>query len=169
MSASIRFCDILDNLVLKIGRTMSWLNGILLVSIITNIALRYAFSKGLVVFDELQWHLYSVNVMLGISYAYTKDSHIRLDILSKKFSQRKKETMEIFGILFFILPVVFITFIHGLSFGYNAWEINESSVAPMGLCCRWIIKSLIPIGFGLLGVASVSRLVRSSIYLVKGS
>ena len=47
-----------------------------------------------------------------------------------------------------------------LDFVYESWRVNESSDAPTGLPWRWAIKSVIPITFGLLVVAAVSRAVR---------
>jgi TRAP-type mannitol/chloroaromatic compound transport system permease small subunit len=106
-------------------------------------------------------------IMIAIPYGVITDSHIRLDLLHTRFSQRKKEKVEIFGILFLLLPMIVVIFMHSLDFVADSWRVNERSDAPMGLCCRWAFKSFIPIGMGLLGVAVISRLIRAVAFLRK--
>ncbi|RMG57408.1 MAG: TRAP transporter small permease subunit [Deltaproteobacteria bacterium] len=161
-----KICLVLDGWVKKIGEWASWLNGILVIVIIVQVVLRYVFGRGLVSLEELEWHLYAVGIMLGLSYCLTTDSHIRLDIFHVNFSRRTKEVVEVLGILFLVLPFAFIVFAHSLDFVYESIRVNEHSDAPLGLPFRWIIKSFIPIGFGLLMVAGLSRAIRGVAYLV---
>jgi TRAP-type mannitol/chloroaromatic compound transport system permease small subunit len=160
------FSRAVDALITRIGQVISWLAAVLIVVIIVQVILRYVFGKGLVVLEEVQWHLYAIGIMFGFSYALVHDSHIRLDLLHERFPRRRKEKFEIFGILFLLLPMIAVILIHSWPFLYDAWRINEHSDAPMGLCCRWFIKAFLPAGFILLGVAAISRLVRAISYLM---
>ncbi len=160
-----KICVVLDNFVKKIGEWLSWLNGLLVIVIIVQVVLRYVFGRGLVSLEELEWHLYAVGIMLGLSYCLVTDSHIRLDIFHVNFSKKTKEIIEILGILILLMPFAIIIFTHSLDFVYEAIRVNEHSDAPLGLPYRWIIKSFIPIGFGLLMVAGASRVVRGIAYL----
>ena len=161
-----RFCRAIDAFITRLGRWISWLAAVLIVVIIVQVVLRYVFGRGLVVLEEVQWHLYAIGIMFGFSYALVHDSHIRLDLLHDRFPKRRKEKFEIFGILFLLLPMIVVILIHSWPFLYDAWRIGERSDAPMGLCCRWFIKAFLPTGFILLGVAAVSRLVRAISYLI---
>lgn len=157
--------DRIDALIRHIGHAVSWINGALVLAIILQVTLRYGFNRGLVVLEELQWHLYAVAMMFGLSYAVTTDSHIRVDVLYQRFSDRAKRMVEIFGILVFLLPFTWVVFDHSLDFLADSWRINEHSDAPTGLPWRWAIKAVMPISFGLLGLAAVSRLIRDVILL----
>ena len=84
--AESRFSDFIDKLSLKIGGMVSYIWVVLLGVIVTNVILRYAFSEGRIELEELQWHLYSIGFLFGLSFALTTDSHIRVDILHEKFS-----------------------------------------------------------------------------------
>ncbi len=161
-----QFCRALDAFINRIGQVISWLAAVLIVVIILQVVLRYVFGRGLVVLEEVQWHLYAVGIMFGFSYALVHDSHIRLDLLHDRFPRRRKEKMEIFGILILLMPMIIVILIHSWPFLYDAWRIGESSDAPMGLCCRWFIKAFLPAGFIMLGLAAVSRLVRAISYLI---
>ena len=160
-----RFCAVVDNAIIRIGETMAWLNGVLIVVIITQVILRYVFASGSAKMEEFEWHLYSVNVLLGLGFAVAKDSHIRLDLLSVHFSERTRQKMEIFGILFLLVPFVVVFLIDGFDFWLSSLKVRESAMNPTGLCCRYIIKGFIPLGGVLLGTAALSRLVRAIGYL----
>jgi TRAP-type mannitol/chloroaromatic compound transport system permease small subunit len=160
------FCRAVDAFINRIGQVISWLAAVLIVVIILQVVLRYVFGRGLVVLEEVQWHLYAVGIMFGFSYALVHNSHIRLDLLHDRFPRRRKEKMEVFGILVLLMPMIIVILIHSGPFLYDAWRIGESSDAPMGLCCRWFIKAFLPAGFIMLGLAAVSRLVRAVSYLI---
>ncbi len=161
-----QFCRALDAFINRIGQLISWLAAVLVVVIIVQVILRYVFGRGLVVLEEVQWHLYAIGIMFGFSYAIVHDSHIRLDLLHDRFPRRRKEKVEIFGILFLLMPMIIVILIHSWPFLYDSLRLNERSDAPMGLCCRWFIKGFLPIGFIMLGLAAISRLVRAIAYLI---
>lgn len=155
------FCQVIDGFIRRIGQAIAWLNFLLIFNILLQVILRYAFGKGMVWLEELQWHLYGACIMFGISYGITEDAHIRLDLFHQRFSPRKKELIELFGILFLLLPLVIILFVHGLDFVESSWRVSERSESPLGLPARWLIKSVLPISMFLIILASVSRMVRS--------
>jgi TRAP-type mannitol/chloroaromatic compound transport system permease small subunit len=160
--------DRIDNFIRVIGHFICWSNALLIAVIILQVTLRYGFSKGMVALEELQWHLYAVAVMFGLSYAQVSDSHIRVDILYGRLSDRTKRVIEIIGILILVLPFIWVVFYHSLDFVADAWRTGERSDAPLGLPFRWAIKAVIPVSFGLLGLAMISRLMRDGYLLVKG-
>jgi TRAP-type mannitol/chloroaromatic compound transport system permease small subunit len=160
-----KFSDGLDTFIRRIGHVVMWTNGILIFAIILQVVLRYGFGHGLVVLEEIQWHLYALGIMIGASYAMMMDSHIRVDIIHARLSEKWRLRWDLFGIVFLLLPFLFMIFHQSLDFVYEAWRVNEHSDAPMGLPWRWLIKSVIPISFGLLFVAAISRLVRIVVQL----
>ena len=130
--------------------------------------LRKGFSSGLIVLEELEWHLYALVVMFGLSYAQTTNSHIRVDLFYSSFRSRTKHVIEILGILLLVLPFISVIFIHSLDFVADSYRIDEHSESPSGLPYRWLIKSAIPASMVLLGVAVLSRLYRDTVLLFKG-
>jgi len=164
----VALADAIDRFIQGIGKVVWWSNALLIAVIILQVVLRYGFDRGLVVFEELQWHLYALAVMMGVSFALTNDAHIRVDVLHQRFSPRAKRVVEIVGILIFLLPFVYIVFDHSIDFLADSWRNNERSDAPTGLPWRWAIKAVIPLSFGLLGLAAISRLIRDVTLLIKG-
>ena len=161
-------CRWVDRFVALVGKTAAWLNVILVLLICLQVVLRYVFHINYVSIEEAQWHLYGVAALFGISYCTVINSHIRLDLLHQNFSPRTKEIVEALGILLLVMPTVVVLVVHGVDFVESAWRVSEASRSPMGLCCRWAIKTVIPVSMGLFGLAAFSRFYRSIYLVVKG-
>ena len=143
-----------------IGRLTSYIWLLLLGVIVANVVLRYALNQGRIEMEELQWHLYSLGFLLGLGYAYQADAHIRVDILHERFSHRTKAWIELYGIMLLLLPFIALILIYSLPFVASSFAAAEISNAPGGLPLRWLIKAALPLGFSLLLLTVVSRLIR---------
>ena len=106
-----RFSDFLDSMILTIGHVVMWSNVVLILVIILQVVLRYGFGQGLVILEELQWHLYAIGIMFGASYAQVLDSHIRVDIIHARLSAKWKMRWDLFGIVFLLLPFIVVIFL----------------------------------------------------------
>ncbi len=164
----IPIVDFLNNFVRRIAETTAWLNVLLIVIIITSVIWRYGFHNALVELEEFIWHIYAVAFMFGIAYDITIDSHVRVDIIHMNLSQRKQHIIEILGIIFLLLPFLWIIFDHSLSWVYDSYRVDEHSSAPTGLPHRWIIKSFLPMSFVLMGIATIARLIQEVLLLLHG-
>lgn len=160
-----RISRLIDPLLIKVGEWTSWVWLLLLITIVANVILRYVFGEGRIEFEELQWHIYATGFLLGLSYAYQDDAHIRVDVVHERLSLRLKAWIELYGIALFLLPFIAVILIYSWPFVRIAYELGEISQAPGGLPFRWAIKAMLPVGFCLLLLAVVSRLSRVWSYL----
>lgn len=149
-----------DTWIVRIGRWVSWLWLVLLAVIVVNVVLRYAFDEGRIEFEEIQWHLYAVGILVGLSYAAESDTHVRVDVLHERLSPRLQAWIELYGILLLLLPFITLVLVYGVPFVVSSYRVNEVSQAPGGLPYRWVIKAVLPLGFTLLLAATLSRLSR---------
>ena len=149
----------LDRYIQGLGRLVSRLAALLIVIIVGQVTARYVFGRGFVILEELEWHLYAVGFLIGLSYIAVRDSNIRMDLLYRKYKPRTKCWLEIFSVVFLILPFVAVMFVHGYDFFLSSWQLGERSQAPLGLPFRWAIKAVFPVGVALLGAAGLVRLV----------
>jgi len=134
------------------------------------VILRYGFHRNqlllgwpLVPMEELQWHLYSVPVMFGLAYSITNDTHIRIDILHMRMSQKLQHFFEIFGILFLLLPCLVVLLDFSFDYAVYSYMHNESSQSTMGLPHRWIVKSVLPLSMTLMIIATIARLIEETV------
>ena len=156
-----KFSDAIDAVIRRIGHVLMWANVVVIFVIILQVVLRYGFGHGLVLLEELQWHFYAVAFMFGLPYAVMTDSHVGMDLVFEKISPKGQCRWDIFGILFLLIPFACLIFYFSLDFVYEAWRLNERSVAPQVLPWRWAIKSVMTISFALLVLAAISRLIRT--------
>ena len=150
----------IDPFLSAIGRAISWLWLLLLIIIVGNVFLRYAFGEGRIEFEEVQWHIYSLGFLLGLSYAFQADAHIRVDVVSERLAVRTRAWLEFYGIVLGLLPFVVLILWFSVPFVVQSWSASEVSQSPGGLPYRWLIKAVLPLGFGLLALAAISRLSR---------
>ena len=159
----------IDALLRRIGEALSWVWAALLLVIVTNVTLRYAFGAGYIQLEEVQWHLYAVGFLVGFSYGVAADTHVRVDVLRERLAPRHQAWLELYGILLLLLPFTALIVVYGIPFTWEAWQSGEISPSPGGLPWRWAIKAVLPLGFGLLGLAALSRLLRVSAFLFADS
>lgn len=113
---------------------------------------------------DFQWHLFAVMTMLGGVYALRDNAHISVDVIACKFSPRTRHIITILGDLFLLLPFSFIMTYFAWRYSMSAWVSGEASSVG-GLADRWIIKSIMPLGFGLLSLFGVARVLRMTLEL----
>ena len=159
---------LVDPVLDRIGNAVSWIWVVLLGVIVCNVVLRYALAEGRIEFEEIQWHLYSVGFMLGLGYALQHDAHVRVDVLHERFGPTTQAWIDLYGIVLFLLPFIALMLIYGVPFVVDSFVTGEISSSPGGLPYRWAIKSILVLGFGLLGVAALSRLTRLWKFLFLG-
>lgn len=167
MLPDTRVSRVVDPLLAAIGRGISWVWLILLVIIVANVVLRYLFGEGRIEFEEIQWHLYSAGFLLGLSYAYISDAHIRVDVVHERLHPRTRAWIELYGIVVLLLPFIALVVIYSVPFVVQSYQAGEVSQAPGGLPFRWLMKAVLPAGFLLLLLAVVSRLSRVWAFLFR--
>ena len=96
-------CNILNKIIFNVGTAISWLSVLLIAIIVIQVFLRYVFGIIFIQLEELQWHLYAVIIMFGLSYSMVNHSHVRVDIARIHFSTTLQRKIEIIGIIFLML------------------------------------------------------------------
>lgn len=149
-----------DPVIEWLGKVSAVLWPILVIVITVNVVMRYVVGRGLIEFEEIQWHLYAVGFLLAQAWAAQGDGHVRIDVLAEHYPNRIKCWIELLGILVFLLPFILVVAWYSVPFIAYSIRINEISEAPGGLPYRWAIKAFLLIGFVLLGAATLARLSR---------
>jgi TRAP-type mannitol/chloroaromatic compound transport system permease small subunit len=150
----------IDDFVDLVGRATSWLTLVLALVMGANVLLRYGFSLGWIWAQELEWHLLVPIVLFGMSYALRHGEHVRVDILFARFSDRNKHLVDLIAA---VLAMAFALIVVWLSLPYvgQSWSIGEGTANPGGIEYRYVVKSIIPLGFMLLFVQSLAQAIRA--------
>ena len=115
-----------------------------------DVVMRYVFSQGSIAMQELEWHFFSVLILLGMSYSLMEDAHVRVDIAYDGWSVKTKAMVNMIGAVIFILPISLLVATNSVDFVMESFTSHEISGDPGGLTNRWIIKAFIPGSFWLL-------------------
>ncbi len=161
----IRISDSLEAIVQRIGKAAAWLMIALMLVIVTDVLLRRWLIIGSTKLQELEWHLHGALFLLTIGWAYTKDAHVRIELFHGKFKARTKAWLELWGCLLFLIPYVIAIVYFGNDYAQISYTYSETSASPTGLPARWVIKYIMVFGFVLLGLAGISRLLKSLVFL----
>lgn len=164
MKPLLALCRVIDGISERLGRFVSWLLlAAVLLSAIYAI-FRKAFSMGSNAYLEAQWYLFAMVVMIGAGYVFLHDQHVRIDALASRFSRRMQVWIDVVGITFFLIPLCVGVAWMALPSVITAIDTGEVSANPGGLI-RWPLYVLVPLGFGLLMLQSLSELVKRIAFL----
>jgi TRAP-type mannitol/chloroaromatic compound transport system permease small subunit len=148
----------IERFVDLVGRATAWLSLVIVVLMAVNVLLRYLFSVGTVWSQELEWHLLVPLVLFGMSYTLRHGDHVRVDIVYGRFSDRAKAAVDLLSALLTAAISILVIWL-SLHYVQQAYVIDEGSPDPGGIPHRFLIKSLIPIGFALLLAQSVATAI----------
>lgn len=109
---------------------------------------------------DLQWYIFAIVSIFGGVYAFRDNQHVSVDVFSAGLPRKIQLGLLVFGDLIFLLPFCAIIFWYGWSFTLTSFNSGEGSTYG-GLMSRWLIKSIIPIGFAMLGIAALMRAIRT--------
>ncbi|MDD2741063.1 MAG: TRAP transporter small permease subunit [Rhodocyclaceae bacterium] len=164
MTLLLKLSQLIDWLNERVGKGAFWL--VLIMALISagNASYRFIFndsSNGLL---EIQWYLFAAVFLLCSPYTLQKNEHVRIDVISGRFSARGLAVIDIIGTLFFLLPMVILVLWLSLPLVAESYKIQEMSSNAGGLI-RWPVKILLPIGFFLLALQGISELIKRIAFL----
>lgn len=159
MTFAERLADGIDNFIDAVGRVTAWSSFALAAVMGGNVLLRYVFHTGTVWSQELEWHLMAPICLFGMSYALRHGEHVRVDVMFASFTQRSKYFVEFVSSLILMAISVIIIWL-SISYVMQSWSIAEGSANPGGIPARYLLKSLIPIGFALMFIQALGHAIR---------
>ena len=164
MSFLLQLSRLIDALTNRIGQLAMWC--VLATTLISagNAIVRKIFDMSSNAFLEIQWYLFAAVFMLGSGYAFLRNAHVRIDFISSKFSARGRNWVDIGGIVLFVFPLCYMMATLGWPLFMNALNSGEMSSNAGGLI-RWPVYALIPAGFALLALQSLSELIKRIAFL----
>lgn len=134
---------------------------LMMVNVFFDVMARYIFSNSSVGMQELEWHLFSIMFLFGISYALKEEAHVRVDFLYDRMSTKKRAVVNIIGTVVFLLPLALLMIFGSYEYVLDAYNMNEISEDPGGLTHRWIIKAMIPLSFLFLIFTALGYILKN--------
>jgi TRAP-type mannitol/chloroaromatic compound transport system permease small subunit len=165
MQILLGYCRIVDAINERIGWAVRWL---ILVAVLIgagNAIVRYVLSTSSNAWLEIQWYLFSAVFLLCAGYTLLRNEHIRIDIIQGNMNPRAQAWLDVFGTVFFLLPMALLILWLSWPVFVDSWTIGEMSGDAGGLV-RWPVKLLIPVGFLFLILQALSELIKRIAFLM---
>jgi len=164
MAALLKLSRLIDSINEWIGKLIMWLVLAAVIISAGNAVLRKGFNFGSNASLEIQWYLFAAVFMLGVGYVMLKNGHVRIDFVSSKLSKRSNAIIDAIGIVVFTIPLALIMINLSWPYAWRSVVSGEMSQNAGGLI-RWPVMMLIPFGFGVLLVQSLSELIKRVAFL----
>ncbi len=164
MTALLRFALAIDWISDKFGKLAAF--AVMSAAMISagNAFVRYGLDISSNAWLEIQWYLFAVTVMLGAPIVLKLNEHVRVDIFYGKLTGNRSVYVDIFGLIFFLLPVMAVL-------AYLSWPLfikmylsNEVSTNAGGLV-RWPAMLMLPLGFDSMFLQGVSETIKRVAFL----
>jgi len=149
----------IDAVTTWIGKRLAWLILAAVVVSAVNASVRKIFDTSSNAWLELQWVLFSIVFLLCASWTLLDNEHIRIDIVNNMLPKWLRDTIDVVGHAFFLMPLAIVMIITGIPFFLRSVEINEQSGNAGGLP-QWPSKALVMLGFAMLLVQGISELIK---------
>ena len=157
--ASLVIAEHIERVIDLFGKVASWLTLSIILLIVVNVILRYSMSLGSVWAQELEWHLLAAMILFGISFSLLRGDNVRVDLFYANYTPQKKYIVDLVSAILTIIIAVFFVKL-SINYVWQSFSIGEVSPDPGGIPMRWLVKSLIPIGFSLLALQGFAEMLR---------
>ena len=154
----------IDKINTGVGWLMMWM--ILASTVIScvNAIVRKMFDIGSNAYLEVQWYLFAASFLLAAGYTLLNNEHVRIDVVSSRFTKRTQIWMDIVGFLVFLIPLCLAILWFSMPFFLNGLRSGEMSGNAGGLIL-WPVYLMLPLGFALLLLQAVSELIKRFAFL----
>ncbi len=154
----------IDQLSEWVGRWVAWLVLAAVLISAGNAVSRKAFDLSSNAFLEIQWYLFAAVFLLASGYTMLRQEHVKIDVISGRFSKRTQIWIDIVGICVFLFPFIYMIIKLAMPLVINAYVTGEMSSNAGGLI-RWPVFALLPTGLFLLGLQGISELIKRIAFL----
>ena len=164
MSALLKFSLAIDWINERIGYAASL--AVLLTALISagNAFVRYVLDISSNGWLEIQWYLFAGIVMLGAPVVLRLNEHVRVDLIYGRLKGNKPVYVDLFGLIFFLLPVTLLMIYFSWPLLVKMYVMNEMSNNAGGLV-RWPAMLMLPLGFFMMLLQGFSEIVKRICYL----
>lgn len=159
MNALLKLSRRIDALTERIGKAAIWLVLVVVLVSAGNAVMRYAVNYSSNALLEIQWYLFGLIFLPSAGYTLLRNEHVRIDLVSSRFSRRGQAWIDILGILFFLMPMAVAIMTLSWPVFVNAFRSGEMSNSAGGLIV-WPARLMIPVGFFLLIAQAISELIK---------
>lgn len=149
----------LERIIKKEGDITSLLIYPLLIVVVYEVFMRYAFNAPTTWGFEATTFLYGLHYMFGLAYTDVYDGHVKVDIFTALAPEKVQVFLRILTNLVLFMPVTICMTLWSIKFAYVStmgMEVNSTSWAPP----IWPLKILMALCFAFLLMQGIANLLK---------
>lgn len=151
-----------------LGKKIAWLNLLTIALVFIVTFLRYIFNYGNIALQEAGMYAHIFVFSLAMAWVLKENEHVRVDVLYRGFSAKRKALVDVLGALFLLFPTTIFAFWVSIDYVVLAWERMEGSPDVGGLHYYYILKTSILVMFAVLFIQGIAEFLRNIVFLTTG-
>ena len=126
------------------GRTVMWLLLVMALVQFAIVLLRYVFGVNWIFMQESVTYMHGIVFLVAAGYALITDDHVRVDIIYRGASEKRKALTNLIGTYFALFPICLLILWASSPYVARSWAVFEGSTDTSGIQGVFLLKSLIP-------------------------
>ena len=163
MSGLIAICRGIEWVNRAVGQAAAWLVLFMVLVQFALVLMRYVFGTGSLFMQESLIYAHAMVFMMAAAWTLADDRHVRVDILYSKASPRRQAAVNLFGVVFFLLPMCGLLWWVGYPYVARSWMVLEGSRETSGIPAIFLLKSVILLFVATLALQGLVLGVRAAI------
>lgn len=195
---------VLEGFANTVGRFFAWAGLLMVIQQIVIVFLQRIFTRPDIVFGfgvplqfDISWYaeelkLYNALVVcLCASYTFVQGGHVRVDLIYSVVSFRARRLIDMFGSIFFMIPMATLTWMYGWYFMWRhlivpkpsasdtldrlllksramRWNVETIGFSPNGFTAYFLFKILLVAFAGMIFLHAIAFFYRSYLEYVEG-
>ncbi|MEQ9812132.1 MAG: TRAP transporter small permease subunit [Azospirillaceae bacterium] len=149
-----------------LGRYIAWLTLATVLICFAVVVLRYVFSTGIIWLQEAYVWTHAIVFMVGAGYTFLHGGHVRVDIVYGNLNPRRRAWIDIVGTFIFMVPFLWVVARYSGQFITSSWMIRETTDQPGGIRQLFLLKTVIWLFVGVVGIQGAALVARRALYLL---
>lgn len=134
---------------------------VLVVTVLTVVVLRYGFGTGSIKLQDLARYAFAVFLIFSIPVCLAQGGHVRVEVLSERFSPRYRLWIDALALVLFLIPVFSLIVWAYWSDLLYSWSIREAALETGGLAGLYLVKTALPVAALLMIVQGVAAVLHA--------
>ena len=106
--------------------------------------------------------------VMGWSYDYLHDSHIRVDLFYRKLSPRKRALLNIISSVVLFFPLIGALLKISITWAIKAWRINETMISTFWYPPAAPYRTVFALGILFLDLQGIANFIRDLYFVIRG-
>lgn len=157
---------VVDGISRLFGAIAAALVIVLVVLMLYDVVLRYAFNAPTAWGNDLNTWLMGASFVLSIAYAMSTDSHVRVDLLYSRRTRPRIRIFDLIGLTFIILPTVSWVTLGLYDHFMTAFQTGERSGSGGFNPIVWPFKLILFAGFAIFTLQIVAEIIKRTASLM---